>query len=97
MLRPVVEDVYQDLPEHLAECGRLGATEHKNLMLGLISLKQVSDAFEQLHFRLQAQIADGSDLEACDEYLAGGSSGGLTQWQDPRQFSITRISPGGQS
>jgi len=50
--------------------GHLDAAEYKNVVLGLIFLKYVSDAFEQLHTRLQAQVADGADPEDRDEYIA---------------------------
>jgi type I restriction enzyme M protein len=50
--------------------GHLDAAEYKNVVLGLIFLKYVSDAFEQLHARLQAQVAEGADPEDRDEYVA---------------------------
>jgi len=50
--------------------GHLDAAEYKNVVLGLIFLKYVSDAFEQLHARLRAQVAEGADPEDRDEYVA---------------------------
>jgi len=50
--------------------GHLDAAEYKNVVLGLIFLKYVSDAFEQLHARLQVQVAEGADPEDRDEYVA---------------------------
>ena len=48
----------------------MDAAEYKHVVLGLIFLKYISDAFEALHARLQAQVADGADPEDPDEYLA---------------------------
>jgi type I restriction enzyme M protein len=50
--------------------GHLDAAEYKNVVLGLIFLKYVSDAFEQLHAKLQAQATKGADPEDRDEYIA---------------------------
>ena len=50
--------------------GHLDAAEYKNVVLGLIFLKYVSDAFEQLHVKLLAQTAEGADPEDRDEYVA---------------------------
>ena len=40
------------------------------MVLGLIFLKYISDAFEKLHAQLQAQESEGADPEDRDEYLA---------------------------
>ena len=50
--------------------GHLDAAEYKNVVLGLIFLKYVSDAFEQLHAKLQKQVAEGAAPEDRDEYVA---------------------------
>ncbi len=50
--------------------GHLDAAEYKNVVLGLIFLKYVSDAFEQLHTKLRTQMAEGADPEDRDEYVA---------------------------
>ncbi len=43
--------------------GHLDAAEYKNVVLGLIFLKYISDAFEQLHTQLQSQVSQGADPE----------------------------------
>jgi type I restriction enzyme M protein len=48
--------------------GHMDASEYKNVVLGLIFLKYISDAFEELHARLEAER--GSDPEERDEYIA---------------------------
>jgi type I restriction enzyme M protein len=50
--------------------GHLDAAEYKNVVLGLIFLKYISDAFEQLHMKLLAQVSEGADPEDRDEYIA---------------------------
>jgi type I restriction enzyme M protein len=50
--------------------GHLDAAEYKNVVLGLIFLKYISDAFEKLHQQLQAQKNLGADPEDRDEYIA---------------------------
>ncbi|MDZ4159208.1 MAG: class I SAM-dependent DNA methyltransferase [Anaerolineaceae bacterium] len=48
--------------------GHLDAAEYKNVVLGLIFLKYISDAFEQLHSQLEKQSGQGADPEDIDEY-----------------------------
>jgi type I restriction enzyme M protein len=48
----------------------MDAAEYKHVVLGLIFLKYISDAFEAKHAELEAQRADGADPEDRDEYLA---------------------------
>ena len=51
--------------------GHMDASEYKNVALGLIFLKYISDAFEEKHQDLQArQETDYTDPEDRDEYLA---------------------------
>jgi type I restriction enzyme M protein len=50
--------------------GHLDAAEYKNVVLGLIFLKYISDSFETLHARLEAQKSQGADPEDRDEYIA---------------------------
>lgn len=52
--------------------GSLDAAEYKHVVLGLIFLKYVSDAFEELYQRLQAEQDQGADPEDPDEYRAEG-------------------------
>jgi len=48
----------------------MDAAEYKHVVLGLIFLKYISDAFEAKHDELEAQRADGADPEDADEYRA---------------------------
>jgi type I restriction enzyme M protein len=50
----------------------MDAAEYKHVVLGLIFLKYISDAFEEQHARLTAETAAGSDPEDPDEYRAIG-------------------------
>lgn len=52
--------------------GHMDAAEYKHVVLGLIFLKYLSDAFDEYHAELTAQIADGADPESRDEYEAVG-------------------------
>jgi type I restriction enzyme M protein len=48
----------------------MDAAEYKHVVLGLIFLKYISDAFEDRRAQLVAQQADGADPEDPDEYRA---------------------------
>ena len=48
----------------------MDAAEYKHIVLGLIFLKYISDAFEERHTLLLGQQADGADPEDPDEYRA---------------------------
>ena len=48
----------------------MDAAEYKHVVLGLIFLKYISDAFEAKHIELEAQRLDGADPEDQDEYRA---------------------------
>jgi type I restriction enzyme M protein len=48
----------------------MDAAEYKHVVLGLIFLKYISDAFEAKHAELAAQKAQGADSEDPDEYRA---------------------------
>jgi type I restriction enzyme M protein len=48
----------------------MDAAEYKHVVLGLIFLKYISDAFEAKHSELEAQKAQGADPEDPDEYRA---------------------------
>ncbi|QQR72934.1 MAG: SAM-dependent DNA methyltransferase [Holophagales bacterium] len=48
----------------------MDAAEYKHVVLGLIFLKYISDAFEAKHAELAAQRAQGADPEDPDEYRA---------------------------
>ncbi len=46
----------------------MDAAEYKHVVLGLIFLKYISDAFEERHHQLESERADGADPEDRDEY-----------------------------
>jgi len=48
----------------------MDAAEYKHVVLGLIFLKYISDAFEERHSQLAAERAKGADPEDPDEYRA---------------------------
>jgi len=50
--------------------GSMDAAEYKHVVLGLIFLKYISDAFEEQHAKLVAEKAKGADPEDPDEYRA---------------------------
>lgn len=51
----------------------MDAAEYKHVVLGLIFLKYISDAFEEQRAKLVAQIDEGADPEDRDEYRAVGA------------------------
>lgn len=48
----------------------MDAAEYKHVVLGLIFLKYISDAFEEHHAKLDADKESGADPEDRDEYMA---------------------------
>ena len=50
--------------------GSMDAAEYKHVVLGLIFLKYISDAFQEAHTRLEAETGAGADPEDPDEYRA---------------------------
>jgi len=48
----------------------MDAAEYKHVVLGLIFLKYISDAFEEQHAKLEAERKSGADPEDPDEYRA---------------------------
>ncbi len=50
--------------------GSMDAAEYKHVVLGLIFLKYISDAFEEAYAQLEQEIDDGADSEDPDEYRA---------------------------
>ena len=50
--------------------GSMDAAEYKHVVLGLIFLKYISDAFGEMHARLESEVAQGADPEDPDEYRA---------------------------
>ncbi len=52
------------------EASLWAAAEYKHVVLGLIFLKYISDAFEEQHAKLETQQSQGADAEDPDEYRA---------------------------
>src|SRR5205809_7526971 len=52
--------------------GSMDAAEYKHVVLGLLFLKYISDAFEEQHEKLKAEEDQGADPEDIDEYKAIG-------------------------
>jgi type I restriction enzyme M protein len=50
--------------------GSMDAAEYKHVVLGLLFLKYISDAFEAQHTQLEAEQAQGADPEDPDDYRA---------------------------
>ena len=50
--------------------GSMDAAEYKHVVLGLLFLKYISDAFEEQHAKLAADKKSGADAEDPDEYRA---------------------------
>ena len=50
--------------------GSMDAAEYKHVALGLVFLKYISDAFEEMYTRLDAERSEGADPEDPDEYRA---------------------------
>lgn len=50
--------------------GNMDASEYKHVVLGLIFLKYISDAFDARHAELESERAAGADPEDPDEYRA---------------------------
>src|SRR5436309_13499010 len=48
----------------------MDAAEYKHVVLGLIFLKYISDAFEEKHSQLEQERQSGADPEDPDEYRA---------------------------
>lgn len=48
--------------------GSMDAAEYKHVVLGLLFLKYISDAFEEQHAKLEAEKDQGADPEDLDEY-----------------------------
>ncbi|HLO97600.1 MAG TPA: class I SAM-dependent DNA methyltransferase [Fimbriimonas sp.] len=52
--------------------GSMDAAEYKHVVLGLLFLKYISDAFEEQHQKLLTEVAEGADPEDPDEYRGSG-------------------------
>ena len=64
--------------------GSMDAAEYKHVVLGLIFLKYISDAFEERHACLEGERANGANPEDPDEYRAHSIF-----WVPPRRAGHT--------
>ena len=72
--------------------GSMDAAEYKHVVLGLIFLKYISDAFEEQHAKLEEEKAQGADPEDPDEYSALNISGcRLKRGGQKRSWNFARI------
>src|SRR2546422_9170168 len=55
--------------------GSMDAAEYKHVVLGLLFLKYISDAFEEQHDKLLTEKKHGADPEDPDEYRAHNKIG----------------------
>lgn len=75
----------------------MDAAEYKHVVLGLIFLKYISDAFEAKHAELVAQKDQGADPEDPDESAPQASSGFPRKPVGPISRTTQRRSPQGLS
>ncbi|RIH86106.1 type I restriction-modification system, M subunit [Meiothermus luteus] len=68
--------------------GSMDAAEYKHVVLGLIFLKYISDAFEEHHARLEAERAQGADPKDPDLPASRGQAGGARQAGEYRADNI---------
>src|SRR5205823_1100774 len=68
--------------------GSMDAAEYKHVVLGLIFLKYISDAFEEQHTKLSAERAQGADPEDPDEYRAQGAPGFIAAGADHQIVNV---------
>jgi type I restriction enzyme M protein len=71
----------------------MDAAEYKHVVLGLIFIKYISDAFESKHAELEAQRKDGADTEDPDEYKLRSSktSGNTTMCLHQNAMLVSRL------
>lgn len=67
---PGFEDTLWEAADKLRN--NMDAAEYKHVLLGLVFLKYIGDAFEERHARLVAQGARGAQLEDPEAYRAAG-------------------------
>jgi type I restriction enzyme M protein len=75
--------------------GSMDAAEYKHVVLGLIFLKYISDAFEAQHAQLEAEQAQGADPEEPGrvpraQHLLGATRGALGAPEGPGQAAHHR-------
>ena len=79
--------------------GSMDAAEYKHVVLGLIFLKYISDAFEEARAQLESERDEGADPEHPDEYRAlnvflGAARGALVDTAGPGAAGYDRAGGG---
>ena len=74
----------------------MDAAEYKHVVLGLIFLKYISDAFEEYHAQLLAEVAQGADPEDPDKDEKDEPVVRLYQRQTWRELAERSRSPTGR-
>jgi HsdM-like protein len=79
--------------------GSMDAAEYKHVVLGLIFLKYISDAFEAQHAQLEAEQAQGArpggpGRVSCAQHLLGTTGGALGAPEGPGQAVYHRRARG---
>ena len=77
--------------------GSMDAAEYKHVVLGLIFLKCISDAFEETYTQLETERADGTNPEDPDKYRAQSIFWGSSEARWPGIKSYARQSTIGQA
>ena len=77
--------------------GSMDAAEYKHVVLGLIFLKYISDAFEEVYAELEAEVGQGADPEDPDEYRAQNIFWSPTEARWPQLQAQARQSTIGQA
>ena len=75
--------------------GSMDAAEYKHVVLGLIFLKYISDAFEEAYAKLELERNEGADPEDPDEYRAqsiflGAARGSVAVSKEPDSAADNR-------
>ena len=75
--------------------GSMDAAEYKHVVLGLIFLKYISDAFEEQHAKLEAEKVAGRrpgrpGRVSCAQYLLGPSRSALVTSESPGEAADYR-------
>jgi type I restriction-modification system DNA methylase subunit len=78
--------------------GSMDAGEYKHVVLGLLFLKYISDAFEEKHAQLEAERAQGADpgsgRVSGAQYFLGTARGALVAPEGPGQAADHRSDGG---
>ena len=77
--------------------GSMDAAEYKHVVLGLVFLKYISDAFEEARVNLEAEREEGADLEDPDEYRGQSIFWVPAQARWPKLQSQARLPTIGQA